>query len=56
MRVGVRGMDLILSRSGRYIDALCLRKSIKESRSAQGWCPDLQHTVFGETLDPDCLC
>ena len=30
MRVGVRGMDLILSRSGRYIDALCLRKSIKE--------------------------
>ena len=30
MRVGVRGMDLILSRSGRYIDALCRRKSIKE--------------------------
>ena len=26
MRVGIRGMDLILSRSGRYIDALCLRK------------------------------
>jgi hypothetical protein len=53
MQVGVRGRDLVLSRSGqRHLDALCLRKfnQGKVGRPKAGSPPPLSVTISGSLM------